>query len=690
MPPVIGAAILGAVGAGSLAGTAVLGTDLATVVGTLALTGATIGAQALVNAIQSTQAQQATVNQAMAPRQRIYGRAMVSGVRAFFDARNGNLYQIIMLASDHIDGYEQFFIGDIGVAVNSAGQVTSAPWSTTSGSHIVFELNFGDPAQAASPMISGAFPDAWGPAYTLSNIAYVAVVFTGVKTADFSKVYPQSYATQLRFVVRGAKVYDPRNGGMNPADKTTWAWSENSGLAILDYLTHGDGLRLPLSSIDLPSFESFANLCDEQVPLNAGGTENRYRIGGVYNMSELPKDVLQRMCNTCDGQLVQLASGKVGIRGGQWSAPSVSVTSAHTLSAQWQQGNGAFDAFNRLTASFVYPLSWWQMTEIKPLDDTASQAAIGTIPQALQLPMVTSYTQAARLAKIALAKGNPLWKGQLTVDATGLDAIGEVTLNVEHTPVPNAAPLVNGTFLLTSLSIKPDLSTVDLGVSYLTADAYSWNPATEEPPAPPTPQQIADYNLIAAPTNVQAVMEIQTISGGSRGLVGLLTWDPPTRGDAVPVAQYAVAGSGNWQPMTVNVSNTSATTPILQDGQSYDFQVNFSVGSVASAWTLISNVAASVPPSPPTNLTASRSGASVNLSALTPQSSNFSSLAFLRATTSNINVAAEVGSDIVCPANSYQSENDTLPGTGTYYYWAVSRTSGGTTSTAAGPVTVTY
>src|SRR5690606_23810070 len=130
---------------------------------------------------------------------------------------------------------------------------------------------------------------------------------------------------------RLSKVYDPREVGHDPADPGTWAWSENAGLAILDYLTHPDGMRLSKDDCDLESFAAFADLCDEAVPLAAGGTEKRYRLWGVYQLTDEPDAVIQRMRRACDAEFYQTPEGKIGIRGGKWEAPTVTLREGQIL-----------------------------------------------------------------------------------------------------------------------------------------------------------------------------------------------------------------------------------------------------------------------------------------------------------------------------------------------------------------------
>ena len=65
-------------------------------------------------------------------------------------------------------------------------------------------------------------------------------------------------------------MWDPREAGQSQTDPSTWTFSNNTALVLLDYLTNTDyGLRVPLAQIDLPGFRIAANIGDEVVQSDA-------------------------------------------------------------------------------------------------------------------------------------------------------------------------------------------------------------------------------------------------------------------------------------------------------------------------------------------------------------------------------------------------------------------------------------
>lgn len=131
----------------------------------------------------------------------------------------------------------------------------------------------------------------------------------------------------IKFLVRGKKVFDPRNGQT--------AWSENWALCVRDYLTSFVGLSA--SDINDTYVIAEANICAESV-LSAGRPNNaeykitqlrrnidyehRYEMNGAVDLTEAPLSVLEGMMEQVNGMLT-LTEGQFVIRSGHYSAPAV-------------------------------------------------------------------------------------------------------------------------------------------------------------------------------------------------------------------------------------------------------------------------------------------------------------------------------------------------------------------------------
>lgn len=453
------------------------------IVANLAVGAALLGISALVSGGASrptttTPQAQGTLNQSVGPRIRGYGRALLGGTRAFWDSRTGTLHQIIMAHHGQIDAFEQFYVGDLAVSLDGDGVVNAAPFE----GFVRISPHAGTETQAADAFMLSYWSDIWTSAHQLKGIAYWYVEFNSPVADKYQAMFPEGYNTPVRCRCRLSRVYDPRDVAQSHDDPTTWTWSDNASLCILDYLTHPDGYNRSIDDVDLPSFSIFANVCAQPIARLAGGTEPRYRIWGIYGLSDDPDDVLGKMRAACDAEFYQTPEGKIAIRGGVWSPPTVTVRDSDILGHSMEQGNNRFAAFNELKILFTSPDHDYQTTEATPWENLVDQADRGVLTSSLTLDMVPSASQARRLAKIHIAKSNPQWKGTIVANLSALDALGERTIRLV---LPELG--IDDAFFVASFSIRPDLTAVEIGVISINEASYSWT-AAEEGESPPIPE----------------------------------------------------------------------------------------------------------------------------------------------------------------------------------------------------------
>lgn len=554
-------------------------------VGQIAIGAALLGLSSFLSPrppVMSTPQAQAVINQSVGPRVRGYGRALLGGTRAFYDSKSGFLYQAIMMHSGQIDAIESIRIGDTTVALNGSGDVTTAAFTwkdrTVTNYAIRIQQYLGTTTQTANALISGAFPSIWTSAHRLRGIAYLVARFRSPPQESFQKVFPEGHNTPVRGLCRLSRVYDPRT------DAT--AWSDNSSLCILDYLTHPDGFRKTLDDVDLPSFAAFADLCDQNVPRAAGGTEKRYRLWGVYQLTDEPEDILRKMRATCDAELYQNAEGKIAIRGGRWQAPTVVITGRDILGHSLEQGNDRFSAFNELKITFTSPLHDYQAVEAERWADLADQGERGVLGAELDLDFVPSPAQARRLAKIHIAKSNPRWKGKIRTNLVGLDALGERTIQVI---LPELE--INEAFYVAGFSIDPELKFVEIEIMTISEAAYTWNAATEEGQNPAIPED-------TSPDLEYPVPQGLTLSSPAAGVIAAVV--TPTSQEGLELQVQLRIGAGSlWQDMQTNDDNASAFYDPAADG-SYEARARW-VGplGVVGEWSFpYATITLPVPPGP--------------------------------------------------------------------------------------------
>ncbi|RYH45500.1 MAG: hypothetical protein EON54_16725, partial [Alcaligenaceae bacterium] len=115
------------IGFGSaLSGTTILGVNLATIVGTAAVIGASIGLQyALRPGVPAAQDGSQPIKQGIPPRVRGYGRCRIAGYYMLFEENNGQSYDVIAWHSGRSAGIVTYYLHDdlvtlTGEVVNSS------------------------------------------------------------------------------------------------------------------------------------------------------------------------------------------------------------------------------------------------------------------------------------------------------------------------------------------------------------------------------------------------------------------------------------------------------------------------------------------------------------------------------------------------------------------------------------------
>jgi hypothetical protein len=233
---------------------------------------------------------------------------------------------------------------------------------------------------------------------------------------------------EVTALIKGKKVYDPREAGHDAADPATWEWSDNPALIVRDFLINADyGLGEDAANIDDTLVDSSADRCDETVnvtdPDNPPATiaSSRYTCNGAWTTSQPPVDVIAQLMTSCAGYL-WYAQGKWRMKAGEDTTPvktlteddlrsPISVTTRHSRR----------DNFNAVRGTFRGPSTNYQFTDYPTVTSTNFVTIDGGLESTmdLALPFTDTPFEAQRLANIALEKN----RSQITITGTfGLNA----------------------------------------------------------------------------------------------------------------------------------------------------------------------------------------------------------------------------------------------------------------------------
>lgn len=533
--PFVVPAIAAAVSAiGAFGATTVIGSIT---VGQIALTGLSLGASFLTQTVQARAAKsaarrkaamgllgaagvKATVRLAVAPRRIAYGRVMLGGYVVFVESKDipdTSLYQVHALCDGPIDGFERLFYGDNEVRLDGGGNVFEPPflrwYSIADAAYypaLAVDWRVGAVPSTAFGYLTSAFPSEWTSNHRLDGIAALCVKMVSVPAVDYNRIYMYGANAPWRAVLRGRKVWDPRLGS-NPAIKS---FSRNPVLIALDYLMHPDGYGLAQSDINTTEFNAAASVCDESVTMLGSVTRPRYTFDGVISFDVEPSKNLTRILSTCDMDVYLGSDGKVGIWGGRWQAPTETLTASDIVSITIVHGADVFSTANRLVPKYTSPESRYEPVQAADVDDEDAQDDAGKIiPEAFDLPDVTSHDQARRLAKIALKKKLSPYRVSLTCRLTALRIWDKPTVDLDF-------ELATGTYQIVKRTLSPDLTSVSLDLVYLPEDTYDWTPALEEVAPPPLPPDTSDTTLLPTIRS----LEVTTVGLGSGQGRWTATW----------------------------------------------------------------------------------------------------------------------------------------------------------------------
>jgi len=267
----------------------------------------------------------------------------------------------------------------------------------------------------------------WGSTRRLTGCSYVhlRIKRTGTSNKADSPLV-NGLPGRVTIKGKGAKIYDPRldgtvsggSGSQRANDQTTWGASQsgyrdNPALQLLWFLLGWKiggklsvGCGVPPARIDLASFITAANICDEAITLAAGGTQPRYRTGGVASDSDQRMEIIQIFLSAMNGTLRD-SGGKLALvcMKNDLASPVLEFSDDDIIGDfTWNQTRGLDESFNAIHGKYTDPSnnSLYQPVEY-PVQSLTSIDGIERM-QTFDLPFVQEGRRAQRIAKQVLER----------------------------------------------------------------------------------------------------------------------------------------------------------------------------------------------------------------------------------------------------------------------------------------------
>ena len=581
MPPVVlGVAALG--GAALAAG----GIGAALAAGGLIGIAANFGASMLLSAAaqalmpQPTMAMQArtvTVREPVMPREMVYGRARKGGVIVFLHA-NGDkdqyLHLIIVLAAHRVKSIEAiYFEGEEAIDTNGTAK---GRWS----GKVTVEKRLGADGQTAFAGLVEEVSEHWTEEHRLAGCAAIYLRLT--YDAD---AFPGGIPNITVDMEGKDDILDPRSGEQ--------VYTENAALCVADYMAHAIyGIGASIGSedgTDLDALIEAANICDETVPLSAGGTEPRYTCNGVVTLSESPKTIIEAMLTAMAGRCIW-QGGRWRLQAGAYRIPEVTLGADELREGGLQLTTRLSRAsnFNSVRGQFVSPENDWQPDDFPAYASVVYLSEDGgeQIWRDIALPFTISAVAAQRLAKIKLERA----RRQMSVKLDGKlsawsVAVGE-TVQLDYARWGFATKPFDVQSMRLDLVQMGDapLLVPELVLRETSPLIYDWDASEEQIYAAAPRTNLPSAFAVSAPGRPEISEELYiTRDGGGAKVLIRVTWAAAASSF---VGQYQLEGQrdgGAW----LDYGRTGGTMLELRDASPghWKFRVKaISVLGVSSEW----------------------------------------------------------------------------------------------------------
>lgn len=434
------------------------------------------------------------------PRKAVFGTTAMNLDLRYHEASGTNqeyIDYIIAVAAHKVKSIDEIWFEE-KQAWTASGGVTS----TYSGYLTVSTITEG----SASSYFTVNSGTKWGSAQRLTGCAQVKLRIKRSGPDDKTQSpLVNGLPSRITIIGNGALLYDPRKDSTVPGgsgahranDQTTWGNytaaddTDNPVLQLLWYLMGWKinnqlsiGCGVPPERIDLESFITAANICDETVSLNGGGTQKRYRTSGTASDADNRMDVINTFLSCMNASLRDNA-GKLSITviKNDLADYVLTFTDGDIIGEfEWNQTRGLNESYNKARGRYVDPSynSLYQLVDYPEVGFTSPDGIDRVMT--LDLPYVEDGRRAQRIAKQVLERNQ--YKGMFSATFTA-KAQGCSVGDVVRLTFP-ALGWSNKLFRVVSQEIRFD-GQVPMALIEENAAIYAWDAEETAPISPNAP-----------------------------------------------------------------------------------------------------------------------------------------------------------------------------------------------------------
>lgn len=507
-----------------------------------------------------------------APGAIIIGLSKYAGVRRFHETSSKNrwLHFVNVYAIHEIESVEKIYVDDVEVSVDADGWVTSGPYEGI----LRIKTYNGTSTQTADPYLVDNSPS------FDTTFRYQGLAIACVSAKWDSDVFRGEPVISL--LMKGAKIYDPRDDTQLLDDASTWKWSDNAILCAAHYLRGmpkpdylGNlrrvfGTNAKDSDINWNEIAAEANIADEPVNLKEGGTQKRYTANGVMLANTEPGEGIQSIMKSAAGKQTN-SGGILSLRAGAARSPVMNFTQADIIgSISISASRPLAQTYNSVKGQYRGSASNFEPDDAPPFQDNDLVTKDGRESWLdLPLPFTDHPAAAQRIQRIALSENRRDKSIVIPVSLKGikLRAGDWFTLTLPTRGFVNKAFEVN-TWRFTTRNGQNGIPVFGVEVEAQEVDSgiWAWDPDAEHIVTPPPPLDLPSQLLVPPPT----LNEPEIVEWRDRALVRLSVIPAP---DGPPVKYrfaYRLTGTVTW---TTLADRIETTVDIQLDVGRYDFRV---------------------------------------------------------------------------------------------------------------------
>ncbi|MGL5116502.1 MAG: phage tail protein [Beijerinckiaceae bacterium] len=522
------------------------------------------------------------------PREVVVGKSATGGSLVYATVSGSNnefLWRVIALSDCEIEEVTEVwgngelltFSGDLHTGYRLC---TSHFRNASSVSKLSLRIYKGTDAQTADADLDAASSE-WsstcrgrGIAYAIAKFEYDAEAFQGGEPS-------------LMFVVKGAKIPDPRTG--------TTVWTANAALIAAKAMAgfEMNGVRvvgLGAADEDVPSaqVEDAADACDEAIALAAGGTEARYTANGLLSGAESAREIITNLTAAMAGRHID-RGGEVVFLPGVARTAVMRITDADILSDEpivYAQKRTADQLINTVVSTFVDPSSAWQEGPLPVRKDAAAITEDGDrFVSRRGYRFVTSKTQGQRLDEIALREGRKQARASVALPIWGIELEPGDWIEWQSARFTGVKTfVVEGLQMAISSDPSNPTARVQLALAEIDANVFAWTTSNEAG---------VTAGAVARPVPALSVsgwaVSVGTLTGGGASLPELrFAWTAATDPSIERIEiEYRVFGTTNVYATSAraDAGALSITNGILP-GTRMEGRARFVAGNRVGAWSI--------------------------------------------------------------------------------------------------------